>query len=195
MRDRELGIRGCVSGRATEHLLDDPCAALGIPDSLLHHVASTQVQLVRRRVDLRSRLRARDADAQQPLAQRIPDGARDLVLHGEDVAHVAVVALRPELMSLRGVDELRRDAQARARLAYAAVEHEARAELLADAAHVQVAALECQRRRTRHHPKTGELGERVADLVGQPVAEVLVLHVRAQIRKGEHGDRALRLRR
>ncbi len=47
-------------------------------------------------------------------AQPRGDGVGDLVLHREHVGHLAVVALRPELVAVGGVDELRGDAQPRA---------------------------------------------------------------------------------
>ena len=40
--------------------------------------------------------------------QRGRDGLRDFVLHVEQVRHLAVVALRPEMIAVLGVDELRR---------------------------------------------------------------------------------------
>ena len=53
----------------------------------------------------------------------------DLVLDGEDVGEVAVVALCPDVVAGRRVDKLRGDAQALAGLAHAAFEHVAHAEL------------------------------------------------------------------
>ena len=65
-------------------------------------------------------------------AQRLGDLARDLVLHLEDVFHLAVVALGPEREVGARVDELRVDAQPVAGAPQAAGEHVGGAELLAD---------------------------------------------------------------
>ena len=56
-------------------------------------------------------------------AQRLGDLARDLVLQLEDVLHLAVVALGPDREIRLRVDQLRVDAQPRARAAQAAGEH------------------------------------------------------------------------
>jgi hypothetical protein len=57
----------------------------------------------------------------QPAGQRRNDRGRDLVLDGEDVLELAVVALRPDVPVGLGVDELDGDAHPVARLAHAAL--------------------------------------------------------------------------
>ena len=69
--------------------------------------------------------------------QRFDDLLHHLVLDGEDVGQLAVVALGPQMAAARGVDELRGDAHAVAGLADAAFEHEAHAELAADLLHLR----------------------------------------------------------
>ena len=61
------------------------------------------------------------------------DARRDLVLDGEDIVEVAVVAVAPEMAAGGRVDELGGDADAVARLAHAPLEHVAHAKLAADA--------------------------------------------------------------
>jgi hypothetical protein len=63
-----------------------------------------------------------DAAGGDPPLERGGDGARDLVLHGEDVAHVAVVAIRPQMRLGRGVDQLHGDAEPSVRAAHAALD-------------------------------------------------------------------------
>ena len=60
------------------------------------------------------------------------DRVGDVVLHGEDVDKLAVVALGPEMAAGGGVVELRGDAHAVAGLAHAAFDDVADAELLGD---------------------------------------------------------------
>ena len=73
------------------------------------------------------------------------DGAdharRHLVLQIEDVRQVAIEAVRPEMRAGRGIDELAGDAHPAARLAHAAFEHVADAELAPDLLHVHRPAL------------------------------------------------------
>ena len=64
-----------------------------------------------------------------PPRQRGDDRGRDLVLDREDVLEVAVVALGPEVVVGRGVDQLHRDAHPLPDLAHAALDHVLHAEL------------------------------------------------------------------
>ncbi len=57
------------------------------------------------------------------------DGGGDLVLDGEDVGELAVVALGPDVAVGRGVDQLDGDAHPVAGLAHAALDHVLDAEL------------------------------------------------------------------
>lgn len=66
----------------------------------------------------------------------------DLVLHLEHVRHRAVVALRPQVRTVSGTDQLRGDAQCVAGLAHAAFEHVSDVELLRDVGNVGLPALE-----------------------------------------------------
>ena len=50
--------------------------------------------------------------AEQLQLQNGHNSQRDLVLQLEDIAHLAVVALRPHLIAIGGVDELHGDSQA-----------------------------------------------------------------------------------
>src|SRR5258708_18820445 len=77
------------------------------------------------------------------------DGKRYLVLQGENIVGLAVIALGPDMRAGRGVDELPGDAHAIAGLAHAAFEHIAHAKLAADLLHVDSAALVGEGRITR----------------------------------------------
>ena len=73
--------------------------------------------LRRRRLDRLLLLR------QQPHLELLDDRLGDLVLDGEDVGQVAVIAVGPEMRSVCAVDELRVDAHPLARLADASFQH------------------------------------------------------------------------
>ena len=108
--------------------------------------------------------------------KRSGDRARDLVLHVEDVLQLAVVALGPELEAVARVDQLHGDADAVARAAHAALEHRRDAELVGDRRADRRRLSERERRRARRDAQTRQLRERVEDLLGDAVAEpVLVL--------------------
>src|SRR4051794_34483568 len=64
------------------------------------------------------------------------DAQRDLVLDFENVAERPVIALGANVGAVRGLNELAGDANAVPRLAQAAFEHVAHAELAADLLHI-----------------------------------------------------------
>src|SRR6516165_11466567 len=68
------------------------------------------------------------------------DADRDIVLKLQDVLHIAVEAVGPEMRPVRGVDQLRGDAHATACLAHGAFEHIAHAEFAPDLLHIDGAA-------------------------------------------------------
>ena len=80
----------------------------------------------------------------QVTAQRTDELLRNLGLDREDVAQVAIVALRPQVVAVHRAHELRRDPHTLACLADAAFEHRAHTERAADLAHVGGAALELE---------------------------------------------------
>src|SRR5262249_35992099 len=67
-----------------------------------------------------------------PAAHGRRDGLGNLVLQGEDVPHVAIVTLRPEVASAGPIDELRRDPDPVAGSADAAFDDVGDAELAGD---------------------------------------------------------------
>ena len=78
-----------------------------------------------------SAMRADSADVRVNL-QRLDDAVRDLVLQREDVGQVAVVAVRPQMRAVGGVDELRGDAHPVAGAADRALQHRRHAEVAPD---------------------------------------------------------------
>ena len=76
------------------------------------------------------------------------DRRGDFVLNRENVSHLAVVALRPEVCAIDSVDELHGHANASACSAYAALQNRTDAERLGDGADVFLFAAKSKRRRT-----------------------------------------------
>ena len=74
-------------------------------------------------------------------------------------------------------------------LAHAPLEHVAHAEPLADHAEILVLSLEREARRARRDAQARHRREHVDDLLRDPVGEVLVVRVGAQVREREHRHR------
>src|SRR4029077_20498180 len=87
-----------------------------------------------------------------------------------------------------GMDQLCRHANVSANAAHTSFQDSRRPERFADLADVLVPAAKGEGRRARGDPEAWHVGERIEDLFGQAVAEVLVLLVRAQVEKGQDGD-------
>src|SRR5688572_4421256 len=99
------------------------------------------------------------------------------------------------MRSVTGVDELRCDADPPTGPPHAAFEDRADVERLPDSADVLVLVSECERRGTRNDAQAWHAGQRVEDLLGETVAEVLVFLVRAEVGERQDRDRGLELSR
>ena len=84
------------------------------------------------------------------------DAFGKLVLKREDVAHVAFEAVGPDVVSVRGVDQLAGETYALAAAPHAAFEHVAHAELAADLADVDGLALVDEARVARDDDATND---------------------------------------
>ncbi len=87
------------------------------------------------------------------------------------------------------LDELHGDAQAVAGLAHAAFEDVSDAEPLADRAHVESDIAELERRGARGDAQAGDAAEGVEDLLGDAVAEVLLVAPGGEVAERQDGDR------
>jgi len=126
--------------------------------------------------------------------QRLGDRRRDLVLDGEDVRQLSIVALRPQVTSVSSGNELRRDADARACFPDASLEHGGDAQRAGDTPDVFVLAFERERRRARDHLQSGDARQRVDDLLRETVAKVFVVLVGAQVLEWQDRNRRFGLR-
>jgi hypothetical protein len=130
-------------------------------------------------------------DAAELDRQRLDDLVHDLVLCGEDVVQLAVEAVGPQMAAALGVDQLGGDAHAVAGLADRAFQHEAHAELAADLLHLHRPALVGEGGIARDHEQRLDLGEIGDQVLGDAVAEILLLGVAAHVGEGQDGDRGL----
>ena len=116
------------------------------------------------------------------------NGARNLILDGEDILHLPVVAVGPQLEAVSGVHQLGGDADPIAGAPNAAVKNVDNAKFGGNLADLRVLALKRERRTPRGHTQAVNLTQRDQNFFGQSVAEILVLLIRAQIDEGQHGD-------
>ena len=111
----------------------------------------------------------------------------DLALDREDVLQGPVEGVAPALRAAL-VHQLRRDPQAVPLLANAALQQIADAEQLADPRDAVIAALEGERRGAADHVQAGVGRQLVQDLLGDAVAEDVVLGVVADVAERQHRD-------
>jgi hypothetical protein len=122
--------------------------------------------------------------------QEVPDDrAGNFVLDGEDVVQLAVEAFRPQLETTLRVDELRRDSHLLAVFADAAFDHVRDSQPLRDRAHVRRVVLERKCRAARHDLQAGCAREAVDEFLSEPVTEILVGGIAADVGEGQDGDR------
>ena len=177
------GIRRVRLDGTLEHAAGELDAAAA---ELVEVLAAAQVVVVGLDIGL---LRLADGAlllVSQHATQRLDDVARDLVLDGEHVLQLPVVALGPELVAVGDIHQLGGEAQHAPGLANAALEDGVDLELLADGTDVLAFSLEGKGRGARCHPKCGHPGEGVDDFLGDAVGEVLVVGIGAHVEEREH---------
>src|SRR3972149_10863116 len=107
--------------------------------------------------------------------------AGDLVLDREHVVERPIVALRPQVIAGRRLDELPGDPDPVAALSDAAFEDVPNPELASDLADIHVPALVGEARVARDHEQPSQPREAGEDVLGGPVGEVPLLGVAAQV--------------
>ena len=114
-----------------------------------------------------------------------------LILQIEDVRQLAVETVRPEMRARRSIDELPGDAHPVARLAHAAFEHVAHAELAPDLLHVHRPALVGEARIARDDEQPAQARQGGGDVFHHAVGEILLLGIAAHVLERQDGDRGL----
>src|ERR1700733_3163280 len=97
--------------------------------------------------------------------------------------------MRPQMISSRGVDKLRGDAHLVAVLAHAALEHCTNVELTRDVGDIRILTLEGEGGRARRDLELRNRGERVQELLGKAVGEIVLLGIAAHVDKRQDGNR------
>ena len=120
--------------------------------------------------------------------QRTRDGLRDFVLDGNTSDELPIVAFRPQVIAVLSVDQLRSHADSASRSTDAPFKNRPDAERLCDPADVLLLAAEGEGRCARGDLEVGDMGQQVDQLLGQAVAEVLVVRVSAHVGEREHRD-------
>src|SRR4029077_9589401 len=127
----------------------------------------------------------------QSRRERADDLACDLVLDGEDVGEFPVITVRPDVRARRGVDQLGGDAYPIVDLAYTALDHVAHPQLATHLGDAYRTALVDEGRVARDHQQAGDLREVGDQVLGQPVGEILLLWVGAEIVQRQNRDGVL----
>ena len=142
---------------------------------------------VARAYGARPAVRTRELDL-----QRIGDLDCDLLLYLKDIGEVPIPRLGPEVAIGTRVDELRRHANALLVPPHAAFQDVCHLQRRRHAAQIQFAPAERERRSPRWNAQASDLRERVQNLLGQAVGEVLRVGRVAQVDEWQHRDRLLR---
>ena len=124
--------------------------------------------------------------------QRVRQTPNDFVLHVEEIGERLVEPLRPKMTAGLGVDELHVDAHAISAALNAALEDIANIQVAADGLHVERLALVSESRVAGDHdgaPDTREIGR---ETLRDPVDEVLLFRVAADIGERQNNDRETR---
>ena len=112
----------------------------------------------------------------------------DVVLHGEDVADVAVVRLGPELVTVGDARQLRRQSHPFAGSPNAPFQNCGRAERPPELPDVLDPPFEREYGSSGSHPQAGDARQRADQLFGHPVAEVFVIGIGAPVDERQHGE-------
>src|SRR2546426_10834431 len=117
------------------------------------------------------------------------DRLRDLILNGKHVSEVAVEPLGPSLDSRLCIHELRGDPDPIAKPAHTAFDDITHAQLPAYLTHVYCPAFVAKRGIARDDRQVREIRQAVDDVLGDPVAEIFLRCVTAEVRERQDCDR------
>ncbi len=196
MAVRDTGVRQRVLRIDLDGALVHLASELEAPAGhLVEELATLEVEVVGLDVAGRHLLHRPPLLGAERDAQRLDDRLGDLVLNGEDVLHRAVVAVRPEAVAVGDVDQLGGDAELVAGFPNAALENRLHVQRLAHLLDVDRRALELERRRAGRDAQVLDAPEAVDQLLGDPLAEVVLVLLGAHVGERQHGDRVASLRR
>ncbi len=116
------------------------------------------------------------------------NGAGNLILEGEDIVEVAVVALSPDVVTRGCLEQLRRDTHSVTRSAHTALQHVSDSEILSQPAHIDRLTFEYESRISSNDGQPAILRERGNDVFRDPVGKVLVVGRTAHVVERQDGD-------
>jgi len=134
------------------------------------------------------RLSASFSPGAEDSAQGARDPLGDLVLDGEHVCDGPVEALRPTVVPVGHVDELDRNPQPGAGLAHAALEDRGDPQSGTHGPNVHGRPAELEGGAARRHPQALDVGQAVDELLGDALAQVVLVPSRAHVGEGQDGD-------
>ena len=112
----------------------------------------------------------------------------DFVLDSEDVVHGPVVTLGPEVRTILGVDQLRRDPNAVAALTNAAFKHVSHAKSLGRLADIDRASPENEGGIARGNAQARQLRQGRDNVLDQTIAKIVLLGIAAHVLEWQHRD-------
>ena len=183
----QAGVRGSERRVQLDCLFQE---ANGFADGLtveLHQLISAPkeevvcVEVVGSRQNGRVRFGDRGALRLEPGKQARDHGRDDLVLDGEDVVHLPLEAVGPDVIALAGVDELGGYTQAVPGSPNAALHDVGDAQACTDVTHIETLPLEGECGRACRDAKRPDASERVRQLLRDAVGEVLALGLGAHV--------------
>ena len=173
--DRALEVLDCMRQRL-RRVLDQPLTA-------------PQEQLIRLHIRGGLPSHAQLLVSRELRLERGRNAQRDVGLNGEDIGQLPVIRLHPQMLTGVGIDELCHDAHAFAGMSNTPIQYGGRAQSQPNVFQAVLSLLE------RHHGSTGNHFQRanfreVRDhIFRDPIGEVFVVRVCAEVLKWQHRDR------
>ena len=128
----------------------------------------------------------------QPPTQVVGQSRHHLILQLEEIGHVLLEPVGPQMRARFGVDELRVDAHPVLIALHRAFEHIANAELLADLLGVDALALEGEGRVAGDDEAALDARKLGREVLGDAVGEIVLRRIAGEIGEGQHDDRKMR---
>src|SRR5262245_58389943 len=116
---------------------------------------------------------------------------RDLVLDSEDVGHVAIKPLGPQMIAGFRFDQLACNPHALTGSSYASLEDMPHAKFASDLLHIDESPLVDERRSSRDDKEPSVMRKGGNDVFCNAIREILLLGITAHVREREHRNRWL----
>jgi hypothetical protein len=112
--------------------------------------------------------------------------SNDFILHIEELGHVLVEALGPEMVAALGVDELRTDAHPVAAALHGTFQHIAHAEFAADLPEIDMLSLVGEGRVATDHQHAAHARQVGGQAFGHAIDEIFLLGIATYVCEGQH---------